>query len=724
MRRFGIWGAVLFCTVGVTAIAQTPVTEFNVWLNSRTPASTTLGSTDIMPVVQGGETRKLYPQSFFMRPDGSNATPISTNRVMGNVSGTSAVPTALTSAQGRTALGVSSYVSAEQFGCVGDGATDNTVCITAIAALTNSPNVMFGPGIFVFGCGPYTFASAPTIYGSGRATTTLKLSACTLPVGEASVGVFNVVSKNGGGWRDLSIDFALGIQSSTGVATDFSFLLRYRCASDFVIDNVGLINIGDHSIGVVAQAAGGCIMKNWTVQNSYIQQTSMSPLLVSSGLTMAGITPPNDFENVRIKSNTFVNSKMVVNGKYTHVINNNISGWQFGTGIFQIQDTSKYHLIAGNILHDSGLSIDVNGTPAGGIELNGEYSQFVNNQCYNLGGVCAFVFGSYNLIADNQSENVALGTPQVDNNKGAFVIESSLGVGINPSYNTFANNVDLGGASQLYSYYELNSAPVENVLRNNRFPLPILLESLTTRVVADRTSTVISPETATQQGRISQTTYIPGGASLSVINEISAHPTLGTTAVPVTVMRGLLSQPIVSANFTGTLDAIQSFTSAMTNSSAVTVPAYTGFQAGTLTNGHGITTGTVTNTGFGMGGASAAAGAGGTVINNGFQVVVGQGSSAGTTNRGVYISGNAVASSTSYALHSDSTAPLKIASPLITGAYAIGSLPATVILGAVAGAIAHVTDQTAACPAKGVAPTAGGALICPVFYNGSAWVGL
>ena len=50
--------------------------------------------------------------------------------------------------------------------------------------------------------------------------------------------------------------------------------------------------------------------------------------------------------------------------------------------------------------------------------------------------------------------------------------------------------------------------------------------------------------------------------------------------------------------------------------------------------------------------------------------------------------------------------------------YAIASLPT-----GVNGAIAHVTDQTSACPAKGVAPTAGGALICPVFYNGSAWVG-
>lgn len=53
----------------------------------------------------------------------------------------------------------------------------------------------------------------------------------------------------------------------------------------------------------------------------------------------------------------------------------------------------------------------------------------------------------------------------------------------------------------------------------------------------------------------------------------------------------------------------------------------------------------------------------------------------------------------------------------LTG-YAIASLPPGTI-----GMIAYVTDQTAACPALGVAPTAGGALKCRVWYNGTAWVG-
>lgn len=61
--------------------------------------------------------------------------------------------------------------------------------------------------------------------------------------------------------------------------------------------------------------------------------------------------------------------------------------------------------------------------------------------------------------------------------------------------------------------------------------------------------------------------------------------------------------------------------------------------------------------------------------------------------------------------------------PLVTAAYTVATLPSTAILGKVAGARAHVTDQLTTCAAPGAAVTGGGTLTCPVFYNGSAWVG-
>lgn len=51
--------------------------------------------------------------------------------------------------------------------------------------------------------------------------------------------------------------------------------------------------------------------------------------------------------------------------------------------------------------------------------------------------------------------------------------------------------------------------------------------------------------------------------------------------------------------------------------------------------------------------------------------------------------------------------------------FTVATLPAA----GTAGRHAYVTDQLTTCAAIGVAPTGGGAVVCPVFDNGVAWVG-
>lgn len=54
-----------------------------------------------------------------------------------------------------------------------------------------------------------------------------------------------------------------------------------------------------------------------------------------------------------------------------------------------------------------------------------------------------------------------------------------------------------------------------------------------------------------------------------------------------------------------------------------------------------------------------------------------------------------------------------------TGGFTVATLPAT----AAVGDRAYVTDQLTTCAAAGAALTGGGSIICPVFRNGTAWVG-
>jgi hypothetical protein len=53
-----------------------------------------------------------------------------------------------------------------------------------------------------------------------------------------------------------------------------------------------------------------------------------------------------------------------------------------------------------------------------------------------------------------------------------------------------------------------------------------------------------------------------------------------------------------------------------------------------------------------------------------------------------------------------------------TGGYTVSALPATTT-----GSRAYVTDQSVACVAAGAALTGSGSVTCPVFYNGTSWVG-
>jgi hypothetical protein len=61
---------------------------------------------------------------------------------------------------------------------------------------------------------------------------------------------------------------------------------------------------------------------------------------------------------------------------------------------------------------------------------------------------------------------------------------------------------------------------------------------------------------------------------------------------------------------------------------------------------------------------------------------------------------------------------LNVAGTIKTLGYTVSTLPAGTV-----GMFSYVTDQLTTCAVAGAALTGGGAVTCPVFYNGAAWVG-
>ena len=254
-------------------------------------------------------------------------------------------------------------------------------------------------------------------------------------------------------------------------------------------------------------------------------------------------------------------------------------------------------------------------------------------------------------------------------------------------------------------------------------------------------------------------TLAPSGASLTTIEGLYNSLTLNSTAFTITTWNSYVGSLILGASFSGVLTTANIYSVYNPTISGGTITTLNGYKVNTLTNGNGIAAGSVTNNALLVEGITTGT-AGGTANNRGVAIVVpAGGSSSGTTNnRGIYITGNggtaAGGTVNNFALYSNSTAPMQIgglfqflgdtssfpalkrssailqarladdsayayfeANILRTAtAYTVATLPAA----GTAGRRAYVTDALA--PTFLATVVGGGAVVTPVFDNGTNWV--
>jgi len=363
--------------------------------------------------------------------------------------------------QAQQNLGIVPGVSAAAHGVVCDGATDTTAALQGAIGAASGTVLTLPAGMCRIACGTFTGMDTVSLQGAGRTRTTLQLApACAQPA-----RLFEWLSGSGAVVRDLTID--MNGATTVGNTTP----LNFDCHSGFRVENVGIVNATGNMLLIKVGTSSACTVADFHITGNYLALTAPATGTANQCIAMSTAAGLGTITRGHITDNTCVNTALQVDGTYHKVTGNDISGFNFGTGIWNVPHTGKYNIFEGNSIHDSGLANDINGTPAAGVELTGDYSTFRGNICTNLGGSCVTVFGNYNLVEGNVSTNVSLtGTP-TPRAQGAYrVVSNTLAAPpVIPTGNRFSGNIDHGGPSQLYSYYEQDANAVDTTLRGNKF---------------------------------------------------------------------------------------------------------------------------------------------------------------------------------------------------------------------------------------------------------------
>lgn len=256
-----------------------------------------------------------------------------------------------------------------------------------------------------------------------------------------------------------------------------------------------------------------------------------------------------------------------------------------------------------------------------------------------------------------------LGTPSSANLLAALTTKTGTGLNVFDTSPTISG-LTLTGTTTLPDSGQITSAGLLGLGGAPASRLQ-LLGTFTTASVSYAAigGTFQSSSTGAQTALIGNLTISPSGASVTSITGISFVPVLDSSSLNVANFFSNNSGMTLGASYSGAITTAITFraTSVVVNGGSVTTSEQ--FRAVTSTTNDG-STGTTTNRQFFGQGITAAAGAAGNMTNETANFTVPSGSSAGTTNYGLRITGNGGALSTNWAIHSSSTAASQLAGAL------------------------------------------------------------
>lgn len=355
-------------------------------------------------------------------------------------------------------------------------APSNTSGLTTAFSAVDSPTVLFAPGVYNLNCATFSATSSISLIGAGAAKTILRFpSGCSF-----ASDVFRWTSKSNVTIANITIDLNIPV-TPTSPINALAFQAYAGSTDQLLVTDSAIINGTSPMFMVGFAAAGGASYTNVRIVNNYVTLAAaartQNQCIGSTTNDGAGTIPSSE-----ISHNVCVNSGIQSDGAFARIIGNDVSGYQFGTGLFTAYNvsltnapTSNNCIIADNVFHDTPPTFDANDTPAGGLENNCYNALVANNLAYNLGGYGFLNYGSNaTYIGNTARNNGKAGSGSVS----GTLTESGFGLNFNgthPAYEsqnvTLIGNVafDNGTGTQKYGYHEGLGHTYGAILKGNNF---------------------------------------------------------------------------------------------------------------------------------------------------------------------------------------------------------------------------------------------------------------
>lgn len=356
----------------------------------------------------------------------------------------------------------------QDFGAACDGVTDDTSALNSVITAygaTTSPVTITVAAICIIDAGTYTMSGNLSFEGLGdnggfriKASSTISANLFVWSGGPTAVSIKNLV-----------LDLNSAAIATGGLYGAFYFApgIDLNFEHDRVI-NAGTIATGGGLLELEAYGMTHGLVTNSTFSFNAAQNAQ------NQCMNIGETTFPST--DIVIQGNTCINTSIGVfgTGNTNFVINNNIiNGWGFGAGIaFEIvtsNDTAtKVSTIANNVITNSLVSQDVNGTNLDGIEV-GYNGVVVNGNSISKTCGPGIAFYGKVSVTDNTISDTGLCNTSYYYNAG--IVAAAPGGLTNSGSGSYLNGntvYDDGGGHTSYGYTDI-AAVVAVTLGSNNF---------------------------------------------------------------------------------------------------------------------------------------------------------------------------------------------------------------------------------------------------------------